>query len=295
MNKSAIQTFVRNYSIETTVPQALKVEKFADLVPLDTRLYIAHIPGTDFKDTVALAARLRKEGMEPVPHVVGRRIASRAVLEDFLKGLSGEAGVRQVLVVAGDNSDPAGEYTSGLQILESGLLEQYGTKTVGVAGHPEGHRVVGDEVLRDALRRKNAYKARTGANVYLVTQFAFTADPVLAWEASHGADIGALPVVVGLPGLATAKTLLKYAMDCGVGASLSAFSKQYASLTKLLMVSAPDEAIVSLATRKEKTPSSPLAGVHFFPFGGFKKTADWANKVAAGQFEVTSSGGLRVD
>src|SRR6185295_19560172 len=106
-------------------------------------------------------------------------------------------------------------------------------------------------------------KEKTGANVYIVTQFAFSADPVLAWEKSHKADIGTLPVVVGLPGLATAKTLLKYAMDCGVGASLSAFSKQYASLTKLLMVSAPDEAIVSLATRKEKTPSSPLAGVHF--------------------------------
>ncbi len=295
MNKSAIQNFIRNYSIETTVPQAQRVERFADLVPLDTRLYIAHIPGTDFKDTVALAARLRKEGMEPVPHVVGRRIASRAILEDFLKGLSGEAGVKQALVVAGDNSDPAGEYTSGLQILESGLLEQYGIKTVGVAGHPEGHREVGDQVLRDALRRKNAYKQQTGANVYLVTQFAFTADPVLAWEASHGTDIGALPVVVGLPGLATAKTLLKYAMDCGVGASLSAFSKQYASLTKLLTVSAPDEAVVALATHKEKTPLSPLAGVHFFPFGGLKKTADWANKIVAGQFEVTSSGGLRVD
>jgi methylenetetrahydrofolate reductase (NADPH) len=295
MNKSAIQSFIRNYSIETTVPQAQKVERFADLVPLDTRLYIAHIPGTDFNATVALAARLRNEGMEPVPHVVGRRIASRAVLDDFLKKLSGEAGVKQVLVVAGDNSDPAGEYTSGLQILESGLLEQYGIKTVGVAGHPEGHRVVGDDVLREALRRKNAYQQRTGANVYLVTQFAFTADPVLGWEASHRSDIGLLPVVVGLPGLATAKTLLKYAMDCGVGASLAAFSKQYASLTKLLMVSAPDEAIVSLATHKEASPASPLAGVHFFPFGGFKKTADWANKVAGGQFGVTSSGGLRVE
>ena len=250
MDKSAIQSFIRNYSIETTVPQAQKVERFADLVPLDTRLYIAHIPGTDFNATVALAARLRKEGMEPVPHVVGRRIASRAILEDFLKKLSGEAGVKQALVVAGDNSDPAGEYTSGLQILESGLLEQYGITTVGVAGHPEGHREVADPVLRDALRRKNAYKDKSGAKVYLVTQFAFTADPVLAWEASHGADIGALPVVVGLPGLATAKTLLKYAMDCGVGASLAAFSKQYASLKKLLLVSAPDESVVALAVHK---------------------------------------------
>ena len=52
---------------------------------------------------------------------------------------------------------------------------------------------------------------------------------------------------------------------------------------------------MALAAHKEQTPSSPLAGVHFFPFGGLKKTADWANKIVAGQFEVTSSGGLRVD
>src|SRR6188508_2250461 len=154
MNKSAIQNFVRNYSIETTVPQALKVEKFADLVPLDTRLYIAHIPGTDFKDTVALAARLRREGMEPVPHVVGRRIANLEALEDFLKRLSGDAGVKQVLCVAGDNATPEGQITSALQVIESGLLEKHGIRTVGVAGHPEGHREVADPVLRDALRRK---------------------------------------------------------------------------------------------------------------------------------------------
>jgi methylenetetrahydrofolate reductase (NADPH) len=180
MNKSSIQDFLRNYSIETTVPQAQRVERFADLLPPGTCLYIAHIPGTDFSATVALAARLRQEGMEPVPHVVGRRIESRAVLDDFLRRLSGEAGVTQALVVAGDNADPAGEFTSGLQLLESGLLEQYGIRTVGVAGHPEGHREVGDPVLRDALRRKNAYKVKTGAHVYLVTQFAFSADPVLA-------------------------------------------------------------------------------------------------------------------
>jgi methylenetetrahydrofolate reductase (NADPH) len=294
MNRESIQNFIRNYTIETTVPQAARVERFADLVPLGTCLYIAHIPGTDFKDTVALAARLRKEGMEPVPHVVGRRIESRAVLADFLSRLSGDAGVKQVLVVAGDNSDPAGEYTSGLQVLESGLLEQNGIRKIGVAGHPEGHREVGDPVLRDALRRKNAYKEKTGADVYIVTQFAFSADPVLAWESSHRDDIGKLPVTVGLPGLATAKTLLKYAMDCGVGASLQAFSKRYASLTKLLTVSAPDDAVVAMAAHRERNPSSPLSGVHFFPFGGLKKTADWANKVVAGEFDLNDEGGITI-
>jgi methylenetetrahydrofolate reductase (NADPH) len=294
MQKSSVQNLVKNYSIETTVPQAARVERFGDVVPAATRLFIAHIPGTNFADTVTLAARLRQEGMEPVPHVVGRRIQNLEALEDFLKRLTGEAGVTQVLVVAGDNATPEGELTSGLEVLESGLLEKYGIRTLGVAGHPEGHREVADPVLRDALQRKNAYAAKTGAAVRIVTQFTFSADPVIAWLGSHRADIGSLPVTVGLPGLATAKTLLKYAMDCGVGASLQAFSKRYASLTKLLTVSAPDDIIVALAGHNEQTVGSPLTGVHFFPFGGFKKTADWANKVVAGEFEFDGEGGLRV-
>jgi methylenetetrahydrofolate reductase (NADPH) len=295
MNKSSVQSLVRNYSIETTVPQAERVEKFSDAVPAGTCLYIAHIPGTNFQDTVNLAARIRREGMEPVPHVVGRRIESLAVLEDFLKRLSGDAGVKQVLVVAGDNATPAGELTSGLQILESGLLEKYGVRTVGVAGHPEGHREVSEPVLRDALRRKNAYAERTGSKVYVVTQFTFTADSIITWETSFTDDIGRLPVTAGLPGLASAKTLLKYAMDCGVGASLQAFSKRAASLTKLLTVNAPDDIIVGLAAYRERAPKTHLSGLHFFPFGGFKKTADWANKVVAGNFEFTDDGGLRVE
>jgi methylenetetrahydrofolate reductase (NADPH) len=295
VDKSSVQNLVRNYSIETTVPQAERVERFSDIVPAGTCLYIAHIPGTNFQDTVTLAARLRREGMEPVPHVVGRRIANLAALEDFLKRLTGDAGVKQVLVVAGDNATPEGEITSGLQVLESGFLEKYGVRTLGVAGHPEGHREVTDSVLRDALRRKNAYAEKTGSKVYVVTQFTFTADSVTTWETSHSDDIGRLPVTVGLPGLASAKTLLKYAMDCGVGASLQAFSKRAASLTRLLTVSAPDDILVGLAAFRDKSPKSHLSGIHFFPFGGFKKTADWANKVVAGNFEFTSDGGLRVD
>jgi methylenetetrahydrofolate reductase (NADH) len=295
VEKSAVQSLVKNYSIETTIPQAERVERFADTVPLGTCLYIAHIPGTNLQDTVALAARLRREGMEPVPHVVGRRMPSMEVLEDFVKRLSGDAGVKQVLIVAGDNANPEGPITSGLQVLESGLLEKYGIRTVGVAGHPEGHREVSNEVLRDALRRKNAYAEKTGSKVYIVTQFTFTAESVTTWEASHSDDIGRLPVTVGLPGLASAKTLLKYAMDCGVGASLQAFSKRAASLTKLLTVNAPDDILVGMAAYRERTPKSHLSGVHFFPFGGFKKTADWANKINAGNFEITSDGGLRVE
>jgi methylenetetrahydrofolate reductase (NADPH) len=293
MDKQLIQDLVANYSIETTVRESARIERYADMVRAGTELYIPHVPGTEPHETVALAARLRKEGMEPVPHIVARRQESAAALDDWLARFVGEAGVRQVLVVAGDIAQPIGEFESALQILERGFIEKHGIKKVGVAGHPEGHKDVSDAVLRDAIVRKNAYAAKTGSDVYIVTQFVFLPAPVIAWESSNG-DVNKLPFKVGLPGLATLKTLLKYAIDCGAGPSLAAVSKHATNLTKLVTVSAPDEVIVSLAGYRQQQPQTRLQGVHFFPFGGLKRTAEWLGKIAQGEFELTSKGGFDV-
>jgi methylenetetrahydrofolate reductase (NADPH) len=291
-DRVSIQALVQNYSIEVTAQQSRRIERFADVVAPGTRIYIPHTPHTDLDDIVALAIRLRSEQMDPVPHLVARRINSLAVVDDLLGRLVGDAGVTQVLVVAGDAARPAGDLRSTLEILESGLLERHGIHTVGVAGHPEGHPVLADAVLCDALKRKRAYADRTGARVYIVTQFAFSADAVIAWERSIDATIGPLPVVVGLPGLATAKTLFKYAFECGVGASLQAFATRYRDITKLMKLSVPDEILVALARHRERTPHSHLVGVHFYTFASFEKTARWANQIRAGNFELTNEGAL---
>jgi len=96
-------------------------------------MYIPHVPGVAREDTVALAARLKKEDMDPVPHIVARRTESAAVLDDFLSRLVGEAGVTRVLCVAGDIAKAEGEFHSALQILERGFLEKHGIKKIGVA------------------------------------------------------------------------------------------------------------------------------------------------------------------
>jgi methylenetetrahydrofolate reductase (NADPH) len=289
MDKRLIQDFAKSYSIETTVREAKRVERFADAVPRGTWIYIAHIPGTDLQETVDLATRLRKEGMEPVPHIVGRRLETMEILDNFLAQLTGQAGVEQVLAVAGDIPAPVGQIESALQVLQSGLLEKHGIRRLGVAGHPEGHRQVNDSVLKDALRQKNEYAKKTGIYVYVVTQFTFSANPIIAWEAKT-AEIGELPYMVGLPGLASPTSLLKFALDCGVGASLEAFAKRAGKFTKLLTVSTPDDIVVDLVKYKSTNPSTHLAGIHFFPFGGFKRTAAWANKIVEGQFELNSDG-----
>jgi methylenetetrahydrofolate reductase (NADPH) len=291
-DKLSVQRLVKDYSIEVTPPQATRIDRFVDLVAPNTRVYIPQTPRGELRDILTLAVRLRTERMDPVPHVVARRIESLARADEFLARLVGEAGVTRVLLVAGDVARPAGELHSALQILESGLLEKHGIHTVGVAGHPEGHPVLGDSVLRDALRRKRAYAERTGASVYIVTQFVFSADPIIAWEQSLGVDIGSLPVVVGLPGLATANTLVRYALECGVGASLQAFARRYSSMTKLLQVSAPGDSLVALARYRDQTPRSHLTNVHFYTFNSFESTTRWANEVLAGHFALTAAGTL---
>jgi len=290
MDKLAIQGLVRGYSIETTVREANRVSRFSDLVPQSTRVYVVHVPGTDFKETARLAARLRKQGVEPVPHIVARYFENLPELDDVLARLSSDAGVRQVLIVAGDKPIHAGVVESSLRVLDSGLLEKYGIRTIGVAGHPEGHPDLEEPVLRDALRRKNAYARSTGATVYIVTQFVFAAEPVIGWEQDFADDIDALPVTVGLPGLASIRTLLKYAKDCGIGPSVQALTKRAGKFTKLLTVSAPDDIIIALARYKARNPQSRISNVHFFPFGGFERTADWANDIVDGRFEVTADG-----
>jgi len=148
-------------------------------------------------------------------------------------------------------------------------------------------------VLKEAIVRKNTYAQKTGADLRLVTQFSFVAEPVIAWEKSI-APINKLPVYIGLPGLAKASTLLKYALDCGVGPSLQAFSKHATQLSKLLTVSAPDEQLVALANHRRQNPNCAIKGLHFFPFGGLKRTTEWLAKLADGQFEFTGDGGLNV-
>jgi methylenetetrahydrofolate reductase (NADPH) len=290
VDKQTVQDLVKGFSIETTVRESQRIANYGELVRPGTHLFIAHVPGTTSEETVALAGRLRQEGMEPVPHIVARRIDSAAALDDLLGRLVGQAGVERVLVVAGDIDAAVGELSSGLQILDSGLLEKHGIRRIGVAGHPEGHRAVPDDELRKALVRKREYQQKTGADVRVITQFVFTADAIVAWENANRSEMGSLPYVVGVPGLASIKTLMKYALDCGVGPSLSALSKHAASLTKILTVATPDELLVGLARHRAAHPDTHLTGLHFFPFGGLKRTAEWLNAIMDGRFSLTANG-----
>ncbi|KAA5607259.1 metFprotein [Roseospira marina] len=264
-----------SFSLEVTPGAARKVPSFAALLPAGTAVYITSLPGTDPAEVMALCRRLRGEGLRPVPHLAARSLRNRADLSDWLGRAVHEVGVRDILLLAGSADRPAGPFQDTRSVLESGLLDAAGLSGFGVAGHPEGHPQANRGALWDALRMKQAFAEAHGLNAWIVTQFTFSAKPVLAWLRTLPQEGIALPVRVGLPGPAKPATLITYARQCGVGASLRVLTRRPDVLAGLVKAWAPDAIVDDLSKGHTRDAVWSVAGVHLFPFGGFAKTAAW--------------------
>ncbi|MEM9473243.1 MAG: metFprotein, partial [Pseudomonadota bacterium] len=213
-----------------------------------------------------------------------------AMFEDYLARVVGEAGVKHVLAIAGALDAPLGPYSDSTQLLDTGLFDKHGISQIGVAGHPEGSPDMSDEAIADALAWKNGFMERTDARLHIVTQFAFEAAPIIAWDKALRASGNQLPIRVGIPGLAKLQTLLKYAVACGVGNSMNFLKKQARNVTKLVKQQEPDQLVRALAHYGATDPDCGIEGVHMYPLGGLQKSADWSFAVSDGAFELTQKG-----
>ena len=271
--------FTSGYSIEVIPRSAAKIESFSDLLPKSTRVYIAHIETEDITAMVATAKRLRDEGFTVMPHIPARMIKNEAMLNDWISMYQNEAGVDEALLLAGGLKKPLGNYDSSIQLIESGLFDKAGFKRLHIAGHPEGSRDIdpsgGTKNVTEALSWKQEFSKRTDASMAIATQFCFDADVVKNWAESikeNGIDI---PIHIGIAGPAKLQTLLKFSVECGIGASMKVLTKRAKDLTTLLLPYKPTQILNELAEYKSKDPESNIEQVHFFPIGGIKQTVDW--------------------
>jgi methylenetetrahydrofolate reductase (NADPH) len=279
-NTDANEAFLKGYSIEVMPRTAEKVEDFRALLPKGTRVYIAHIDGTPIEDMVATAKRIAGEGFDVMPHFPARIIKDKATLVDWIARYKAEAGVKQGLLLAGGVASPVGDFHSSMQLLESGAFD--GFDRLHVAGHPEGNKDIdpdgSDRMVMEAARWKTAFAERTDAKMAMATQFCFEADPVIAWVDRLAAEGIKLPVHIGVAGPAKLQTLIKFAISCGVGASLRVLQKRAMDVTKLLLPYEPTEFVSALAAHKAKNPDFGIEQVHFFPLGGIKTNAAWVTE-----------------
>lgn len=292
--QQSIQNLMAGFSTEVTPGAAAKIDRFRDHLRQGTIVYITFLPGSSFSDTVQVAARLRNEGFEPVPHFAARSIPSKSKLNEYLSQVVGEAGVDHVLCIAGAVDKPLGEFSNSMHVLETGLFDKHGIRKIAVAGHPEGSPDMSDQAIKDALEWKNAYRQRTDSDMYLITQFVFESAPIVKWQRQLQQEGNTLPMRIGIPGLATIKTLLMHAKACGIGPSIKYLTRRSKNIAKLMTINTPDLLIRELASYCDANRNSSIAGIHVYPLGGLRRSAIWSYAVADGLFALNAKGGLDV-
>ena len=274
-----LKDFISGYSIEVVPTSAAKIESFADVLPKNTRVYIAHLEKENIAAMVATAKRLNDEGFTVMPHIPARMILNQAMLNDWISMYQNEAGVDEALLLAGGSTKPIGEFDSSVQLIESGLFDKAGFKRLHIAGHPEGSKDIdpngGTKNVAEALSWKQEFSKRTDASMARATQFCFDASVVKKWAENikeNGIDI---PIHIGIAGPAKLQTLLKFSIECGIGASMKVLTKRAKDITKLLLPYQPTQILNELAEYKSKDSELNIEQVHFFPIGGIKQTVDW--------------------
>ena len=282
MSENLITKFLDGYSIEVTPKAASKIENFAGVLPKGTRVYIAHIEGTPIDEMVATAKKIYDDGFVAMPHFPARIIQNSNTLDEWIKRYKNEANVKEALVIAGGANKPYGDFDSSIQLIETGLFDRNEFKRIHVAGHPEGNKDIdpdgSNKNVSGALSWKNEFSKRTDASIALATQFCFESEPVIKWINSikeEGIDI---PVHIGIAGPAKLQTLIKYSLECGVGASIKVLQKRAKDITKLLKPYKPDTVLKELALYKNENPSFNIEQVHFFPLGGIKQVTEYVKE-----------------
>ena len=289
-----IQSAAANWSIEVTPTGATKIESFRDCLAPGTTVNVTFLPGTDPSDTIAVAERLHNDGMRPVPHLAARSLRDAGQLDELLTAFTTRCGVEEVLCIGGGVDNPVGDFSATIEVLESGLIQKHGIRHIGVAGHPEGSPDISDEEVATALSAKNELAARDGLELYIETQFCFEADIVLDWERRVREAGNRLPIRIGIPGPATIKTLFRFAQISGIGPSMRFVAKQAKNVAKLMTVQSPHLLIAGLAEGMAADEDCLIRHFHYYPFGGFARTAAYAGAIAEGRIDLLPKGGFDV-
>jgi methylenetetrahydrofolate reductase (NADPH) len=249
------------------------IEQKVALLPQGATITVTASPKQGLDRTLDVSTALAARGFRVVPHLAARMVTGRSHLERIVQRLDGR-DIHEVFVVGGDADPPAGKYYDAGDLLEdlAGLAHPFAR--IGIGGYPEGHPLIGDERLLEALRRKQPFAS------HLVTQLCFDADALAAWVAGireAGID---LPVIVGLPGVVERRKLAEISLKAGVGASLSYLRKHGRQMITLARARRYDPTPLARAVAEHAAdPALGIEGAHLFTFNQVEPTRDWVARL----------------
>lgn len=237
-------------------------------------VFLPHIAGKDLYDQVAAAERLVSRGYQPVAHLSARNFQSLEEFEAHLTNLE-RAKVKCCLAIGGVPSvTPKAVLKNTNEMLASPAFRNSSFERVFIAGHPEGIYGMGASSLDAILKDKIALLREQGRQAEIVTQFAFDGVLMAEWATRLRAGGVEVPIRFGVAGVTSLTKLVKFALMCGVGPSLSILKRQMGSVFKVMADHDPSEVLNPLFSGLRNSSVHDVH-VHFFPFGGWEKTAAW--------------------
>jgi methylenetetrahydrofolate reductase (NADPH) len=171
--------------------------------------------------------------------------------------------------VGGDADEP-GEFFDGLALLEA--MDDIGHEftAIGVPAYPEGHGFIPTDALDQALWEKQRFATS------MTTQMCFSSDAIVAWLKRQRFKSVTLPAILGIPGVADRRRLLKISARIGVGDSIGFLRKNTAMASRLVRPGSynPAELLEELGSMLND-PVIDIAGVHIYTFNSCEQTEEW--------------------
>ncbi|MBA3066952.1 MAG: methylenetetrahydrofolate reductase [Hyphomonas sp.] len=268
----------RPYTVEVTSGDRKSVAVAIESLPKGTEVFVANLPTDTSADLVDACKQLSAAGLSPVPHIVARNIPDEPTLKNLLRELAAQADVKSALCLAGDRDKPVGALSDSLQLIRTGAFQDAGIGRLFISCYPEGHPRIPDGVIRQARLDKLKAINDAGLEAVLMSQFCFESGPYLSMLREIRSQGITAPVRIGVSGPANVAKLMKYAIACGVGASMRALKEKQGLASMVLFGETPDEIIADVSAAVEQDPSLGEVGIHYFTLGSLKKTLEWLQR-----------------
>ena len=244
-------------------------------LPRRATVSVTASPAKGIEATIELAIELEAQGFRAIPHLSARMIRDRAHLRGLLDRLA-KAGIIRAFVVGGDAEEP-GAYTDGLSLLRAMADLGNGPREIGIPCYPQGHASIPDAALLGALRDKTPFAA------YMTTQLCFDPRAIAEFVAARRAEGNALPVKIGIPGVAEVTRLLAISTRIGVRDTGRFLSKNVRFVSQLVTsggIYRPTGLLEKLAPLIAD-PAAGVADLHVYTFNQVASTEIWRREYVA--------------
>ncbi len=255
------------------------LESQIEFIPTGASVSVTCSPAKGQQATLDLAARIVDLGHVTVPHL-SARLAEDATAVKRLGAFCRDHGLTEVFLVAGDAPEPVGPYDGVVSFLRDFLDTDHGLSRIGVTAYPDGHALIEQSVVHEALHAKQALLEEAGIPGFASTQMCFDLTTWKDWAVAERAAGLKLPLHIGVPGVIDRTKLFTMGMRLGIGNSMRFVKKNGGVLGRLFKPGGydPNKLITPLSKQAQELN---IEGLHLFTFNNVQATAQWQQKMLA--------------